>query len=762
MKRISRNYKKIAILILAFLFTFPSISLALNKNETKKLPMQINVPCDKTWTVTFNEVVNVDTIVKENIFIKDSKGSEISIKLEISEDKKSVKLIPSTKYSVGEKYTIYVKSLIADNLGHKILKNDLEMDFTVSNKVMDLPVVGTEAKLIELLDSTGYNNYNTKYMEKAGVEAPTAETSSIEVIYSNTNIQVKGVDEGDKVKTDGKNIYRINKQSVEIIKAYPVEDMKTLKIIKFNDNNNVFYPNEIYVDANYMVVIGACNYRESIESIKETKVKTGETQELIDIKDGARISSPFVWKNTVRAIVYDISDINNIKVIRKVETDGYTLATRKIGNMLYIVSNKNLNYYGKNTSNIIPGYIDSAIGEEYVKVEYKDIHYLKDSVQANYLMLTAIKLDKPKEPATIYACLGGGDHIYMSKENLYISAQDNNKNSYYKFMDQMIEKKGITDKTNIYKFQLKDGKFEFMATGQVKGTILNQFSMDENNKYFRIATTTSGAWNDNLQEGSKNNVYILDNELNLKGKLEDMAIGEKIYSVRFMGDKGYVVTYKNIDPLFVIDLKDVSNPTVLGELKIPGFSSYLEPYDENHIIGIGKDTEEIVIKDKEGKIVDTRVIEKGIKLSLFDITDYKNPKEKFNTIIGDAGTYSEALNNHRALLFSKEKNILAFPISVVKIEEDSNNKSIYGNEEFQGAYVYNIDLVNGFKLRGSITHILPGGFNKEDYQSSYGRNIQRVLYINNMLYTISNDVIMANDIETLLEKNKIEVSVNRP
>lgn len=762
MKSISRNYKKIAILILAFLFIFPSICLALNKNETKKLPMQINVPCDKTWTVTFNEVVNVDTIVKENIFIKDSKGSEISIKLELSEDKKSVKLIPSTKYSVGEKYTIYVKSLIIDNLGHKILKNDLEMDFTVSNKVMDLPVVGTESKLIELLDSIGYNNYNTKYMEKVGGEAPTAETSSIEVNYSNTNIQVKGVDEGDKVKTDGKNIYRINKQSVEIIKAYPVKDMKTLKIIKFNDNNNVFYPNEIYVDANYMVVIGACNYRESIESIKETKVITGETQELIDIKDGARISSPFVWKNTVRAIVYDISDINNIKVIRKVETDGYTLATRKIGNMLYIVSNKNLNYYGKNTSNIIPGYIDSAIGEEYVKVDYKDIHYLKDSVQANYLMLTAIKLDKPKEPATIYACLGGGDHIYMSKENLYILAQDNNKNSYYKFMDQMIEKKGMTDKTNIYKFQLKDGKFEFMATGQVKGTILNQFSMDENNKYFRIATTTSGAWNDNLQEGSKNNVYILDNELNLKGKLEDMAIGEKIYSVRFMGDKGYVVTYKNIDPLFVIDLKDVSNPTVLGELKIPGFSSYLEPYDENHIIGIGKDTEEIVIKDKKGKIVGTRVIEKGIKLSLFDITDYKNPKEKFNTIIGDAGTYSEALNNHRALLFSKEKNILTFPISVVETEEDSNSKSIYGNEVFQGAYVYNIDLVNGFKLRGSITHILPGGFNKEDYQSSYGRNIQRVLYINNMLYTISNDVIMASDIETLLEKNKIEVSVNRP
>lgn len=745
MKRISGNHKKVAILILAFLFTFPSICLALNKNEATKLPMQINVPCDKTWTVVFKEEVNANTIIKDNIFIKDSKGYEINIKLELSEDKKSVKLIPSTKYSVGEKYTIYVKNLITNKIGNKILKNDLEMGFTVSSKVTDLPVVGTEAKLRELLESTGYNNYNVKYMEKALPEAPTVENSSEGVNYSNTNIQVKGVDEGDNVKTDGKNIYRINKQNVEIIKAYPVGEMKLLKTIEFNDKDNVFYPNEIYVDTKHMVVIGSCNYRESIQKIKDTGVETSETQEVIDIKDAARISSPFLWKNTVRVLVYDISDTNNIKQTRKVEIDGYTLATRKIGDMLYLVSNESLKYYSENISNITPGYVDSAVGGEYVKIDCKDIHYLKDSVQANYLMLTNVNLESERDPATIYTCLGGGEDIYMSKESLYISAQDNSRNVYYKFIDQMKEKRAATDKTNIYKFKLKDGKFEFMATGQVKGTVLNQFSMDENNNYFRIATTTNSTWNANGQEGSKNNVYILDNELNLKGKLEDMAIGEKIYSVRFIGDKGYVVTYKNIDPLFIIDLKDVSNPTILGELKIPGFSSYLQPYDENHIIGIGKDTQE----------VDGRVIEKGVKLSLFDVTDYKNPKEKFNTVIGDAGTYSEVLNNHKALLFSKDKNILAFPISVVKNQEDNDNKGIYGKQIFQGAYVYNLDLLNEFKLRGTITHLSTLDLNNESYEGSYDRNIQRILYINDVLYTISNDVIMANDFNDLSVKNKI-------
>lgn len=732
MKKISRNYKKVAIVIFTLLFAFPSISLAIDKSETRELPMQINVPCDKTWTVIFNEPLSAETVASDNIYIEDSKGLKVNIKLEINEDEKSVKLIPIGKYSVGEKYRIYVKNLIENKVNNKILKNNLAMSFTVSSKVTDLPVVGTEAKLRELLSTTGYANNYIRYMEKGGEKQPTVENSSEEVNYSNTNIQVNGVDEGDAVKTDGKNIYKINNQRVEIIKAYPAGEMEILKVIEFStDNNNVFNPNEIYVDAKHMVVIGGCNYRQTIEEI--------DTQNL------SKMASPFLWKNTVKAIVYDISDINNIKEIRKVEVDGYKLASRKIGNMLYLVSNQNLNYYREGISNITPGYIDTAVEDKYVSIDYKDIHYLKDSLQANYLMLTAINLENKKDAANIYTCLGGGDEIYMSKESLYISARDNTRNINSNLTWEMPEKRASRDKTNIYKFQLKEDSFEYTATGQVKGTVLNQFSMDENNNHFRIATTTNSTWNENGQDATKNNIYVLNNELSVVGKLEDMALGERIYSVRFMGDKGYVVTFKNIDPLFVIDLKDVKSPTILGELKIPGFSSYLQPYDENHIIGIGMDTQE----------VDGRVTMKGVKLSLFDVTDYKNPKEKFSTVIGDAGTYSEVLTNHKALLFSKEKNILAFPISVVKNQEDIDNKGVYGKRVFQGAYVYNVDLTIGFKLRGQITHLTSADTNEDSYESREDRSIQRVLYINDMLYTISNGVIMANDFNDLSLKNKM-------
>ncbi|MBZ9688649.1 Ig-like domain-containing protein [Clostridium estertheticum] len=143
MKKISRYYKKVAILILVFLFGFPTIGLATSINDTVKLPMKASVPCDKIWTVIFNEALNAETIVKDNIFIKDSKGIEINITLQLNEDKKSVQLIPSKKYSVGEKYTIYINSFIENGTGNKLLKNNLEMDFTVSSAVTDLPVVGT-------------------------------------------------------------------------------------------------------------------------------------------------------------------------------------------------------------------------------------------------------------------------------------------------------------------------------------------------------------------------------------------------------------------------------------------------------------------------------------------------------------------------------------------------------------------------------------------------------------------------------------------
>ena len=229
------------------------------------------------------------------------------------------------------------------------------------------------------------------------------------------------------------------------------------------------------------------------------------------------------------------------------------------------------------------------------------------------------------------------------------------------------------------------------------------------------------------------------------GKLENLAKGENIYSVRFMGNRAYMVTFVQTDPLFVIDLEDPTNPYVLGELKIPGFSNYLHPYDETHIIGFGQDTEE----NEFGGVITT-----GMKMALFDVSNPNNPIEMFSEKIGESGTYSELLNNHKALLFSKEKNLIAFPIYITEETEDYISKL-----KFQGAIVYNFDLENGFVKKGEIAHQKINEDVEDGYYDyDYKKLVKRILYIGNSLFTMSNDLIKSTNIETMEEQGTIEIN----
>jgi uncharacterized secreted protein with C-terminal beta-propeller domain len=249
--------------------------------------------------------------------------------------------------------------------------------------------------------------------------------------------------------------------------------------------------------------------------------------------------------------------------------------------------------------------------------------------------------------------------------------------------------------------------------------------------------------------------------MNIAGKIEDIAPGEKIYSVRFIGNRAYMVTFRTVDPLFVIDLKDPKSPKILGKLKIPGYSNYLHPYDENHIIGFGKDAVEVANKDNNGNVINTNAYYLGMKIAIFDVRDVNNPIEEFKTTIGGRGTDSELLNNHRALLFSKEKNILAFPVTVMETTNNSNTSSVpeYGKFTFQGAYVYNIDLVKGMTLKGKISHLTDEDYMKSgDYwYNESNKNVQRVLYIGDVLYTISNNKLMAHDIKNINKLGEIQI-----
>ena len=294
---------------------------------------------------------------------------------------------------------------------------------------------------------------------------------------------------------------------------------------------------------------------------------------------------------------------------------------------------------------------------------------------------------------------------------------------------------------------------EYKTNGEVTGKVLNQFSMDENNGYFRIATTKNRTWSryDRENRKSYNNLYVLDENLKQVGSLENLAEDEKIYSVRFMQNRAYMVTYKQIDPLFVIDLSNPKNPTVLGKLKIPGYSDYLHPYDDTTLIGLGKDTGE---SEWGGSSV------KGLKLSLFDVADVKNPKEIDTYIMGDSGSDSIALRDHKAFLFSKEKNLLSIPVS---IREQAGEKNWQRKLVFSGVAVFNINK-KGFKLKGKIDHSDGGISSPSDYwhgYSYYDNTVKRSLYIDDVLYTFSNKYIKVNNINDLEIINKIELKKDK-
>jgi uncharacterized secreted protein with C-terminal beta-propeller domain len=295
------------------------------------------------------------------------------------------------------------------------------------------------------------------------------------------------------------------------------------------------------------------------------------------------------------------------------------------------------------------------------------------------------------------------------------------------------------------------------ASGEVPGYILNQFSMDEHNGYFRVATTTNNfGWRTFAPEEqvSKNNVYVLDMNLNVVGRLEDLAPGEQIYSTRFMGSRCYVVTFRNIDPLFVIDLSDPTAPTVLGQLKVTGYSGYLHPYDENHLIGIGKET----IYDAEEDFAWYQ----GIKISLFDISDVSNPVEVAKHEIGDRGTDSPVLWDHKALLFDRTRNLLVLPVSVAEIDPSDYDGEIpdwaYGETVWQGVYVFTISADN-LQIRDRITHAdNPEMIKNNRYFGWWDYQVQRSLYIDDVLYTLSNMKLKMNSLDTLAEINTIELA----
>lgn len=623
----------------------------------------------------------------------------------IIQNKEKNKIIPFRKllaacvvvaimFSVVTLY--YEKNKINDNQ----LPNQNQETKTIAKKEKnDLPRFENIEQLREVLKENAYEE-DLKKNENLIFDTAITNTSSAreekqqETEYSKTNTQVENVDEADIVKTDGEYIYYVTNSKVYIIKA---DNLKTISEIEIKEKKEQFTPREIYINKNKLIILGNSSEYEENKTITET---IGILRDYVSVKSNSM----------AKAIVYDISNKQEPKKTREVGLDGYYQNSRMIGENIYFISSKRSYYYeGCKDDEILPLLRDTASNYQEKRIECTDIAYFKDSQNTSYMLVAGFNINNNEE-ASIESFFGANDNIYASERNLYIAQTDYNYENYEH------------SNTTIYKFNLNDSQIKLQTKGEIKGNLNNQFSMDEYDGNLRIATT------DGYDKESENQLYILDENLKEIGKIENLAKGERIYSVRFIGKIGYIVTFKQIDPLFVIDLSNPTAPVVKGELKIPGYSSYMHPYDETHIIGIGYNTK----SNGYGGVTNA-----NMKMSMFDVSDLENPKEMFNIDIGGSYASSEITYNHKCLFYNKDKNLIGFPVTYreYKASDDKN-----------GFVIFKIDLEKGFEKYGEITQ-------KIDYRT----NIDRSIYIGEKLYTLSKTKIISYNLNTLEKIEELEL-----
>jgi inhibitor of cysteine peptidase len=520
--------------------------------------------------------------------------------------------------------------------------------------------------------------------------------------YSTTNIQVAGVDEADIVKTDGAYIYTISSATsgvfytslygtatdtaVYIVKADPNDPRVVSKISLANDT----VPAGLFLsqDGNRLVVL-ASRYQ-----IYDYASSQGKDVMLMPYQ-----SDVYTFID-----VYDVSNKAEPVLARNFTISGSYFNSRMIGNYVYAVISQ--------PANLVNGAV--ALPQVYEETRESDVAasriYYTDVVEPTYFTFTTFiglnVLDDAQQPTNMTVMMGGTSNMYVSAGNMYVTYPTWSDGQY----------------TSIYRVRIDGNSLVFETKGSVPGYVLNQYSMDEYNGNFRIATT----WQKTTQ---MNNVYVLNMNLTEVGKLENLAEGERIYSARFMGDKAYLVTFRQMDPFFVLDLSNPGMPKVAGELKIPGYSSYLHPFDENHVIGLG-------------------VENNTVKLSLFDVTNVNAPKEIAKYMVQADYSYSDALNEPKAFLFDKQKELLVIPVSITQYGVVSGGVAstpVMQAGYWQGAYVFKLTLA-GFELKGGVTH---QESTSQQYYGDYNLNVNRALYIGNTLYTVSNDKVQLNSLSTL-------------
>ncbi len=598
--------------------------------------------------------------------------------------------------------------------------------------------------------------------------------------YSQTNVQVEGVDEADLIKLFPPYMALVTKNKVYVVEAYPAEGMEVKSVIELKEDRQ---PIGVYVANNSLVVLSSSwGWVRPLPSPPlvppPAEVITTEVEE-----EGTPTTSPAGKPKEANLTivpppagiteiqVYDLSDPGEPRLRYSINVTGNYVTSRYLKGYVYVVVNA-------------PAYrVEDKLGVPEVNGEPippEEIRRLGEGGFEGFMMYTIVLAFNVVSGEYSYDAylMNPASYIYVSRENLYILSTVHEpfalelkvieavmdympedlreevsklikdlvypqifealrliekwfnsleKSEQEEVISEVIsEVRGITlVETEIFKFRLEALEVVPIARGSVPGYLLDQFSMDEYKGYFRVATTSEVISGLKLMGGAaierQNNVYVLNEELEVVGKLEGLAVGERIYSARYLGDLMYLVTFRQVDPLFGIDLSDPENPKVIGYLKIPGFSEYLHPYG-NYLIGVGMQA------DEQGRVT-------GFKVSVFNVSDPSNITE-VSSFVMEGNVYSEVLRNHRAFVINYREGYIMIPISGYLREGK------YVGKLLEGILVLKIGEDGKLELLGILEH--EGAF--------------RSAFINEVIYSVGHLSIKAFKYPELEFINEVKLS----
>jgi hypothetical protein len=653
-----------------------------------------------------------------------------------------------------------------------IVKVDLELQAFIDQEYYERwggPVFGGDVSL----DSGGVGGAGGA---AGGAGAPSAEDGNggqSPTGFSDTNRQVADVDEADIVKVgdDGNTLYVIRGNGFHEFESWPAS--QTSKVADLEIEGGAM---EMFVEGDRAVVFSNAYVVAELDDGDLCQGYYGGGPEPALAEDIAYYPC---GRSFVKITVIDLSG-DAPEAAREIYVDGWYTSSRRHGDIVRAVVQSSMQRSGKvpylydfiyggptypetREAQILLAQawavkakeaIEATVLEDWVPVwgERIDGEIQEQPVQCadfyspapgmtNYGLTQIVGLDIGSDTGTeITSILGQASQVYSNGDTLVLAQPD------WSFFERGVN----SDRTAVHRFvvSFEQGRTPYQGSGFVAGIINDQFSIDERAGVIRIATTRTTWTNHNPQLGAPevwvppvtdnlvSTLRLDGNELVLAGSTPPMAEGERIFSARFIGDLGYVVTFRQVDPLFAIDLSDPENPTVLGELKIPGFSDYMHPLGDNHLLTIGRDIDEQTQRDN------------GTALQIFDVSDPTKPVQAHKALVGEG--YSEANHNHKAFNFYAEKGLLAFPF----VSYEGNFSSTLE--------LWDVSAEDGFSRRGSVDHSdlvlddcggVPYPVDEFYYHCGYQPQISRGVFISGetdeFIYSISHGGVRVHNVADL-------------